>query len=58
MCIIIQNHKGETFIAEKLPDISCFFSDMVGFTQLSSTMSPQQVVKMLSNIVNGKFAKL
>ncbi|KAG2373994.1 hypothetical protein C9374_011659 [Naegleria lovaniensis] len=44
---------GETFIAEKLPDITCFFSDMVGFTKLSSSMNAHQVVKMLSDIVNG-----
>ncbi|KAF0977991.1 hypothetical protein FDP41_003313 [Naegleria fowleri] len=44
---------GETFIAEKLPDITCFFSDMVGFTKLSSTMNAHQVVKMLGEIVNG-----
>ncbi|KAF0971866.1 hypothetical protein FDP41_010089 [Naegleria fowleri] len=44
---------GETFIAEKLPDITCFFSDMVGFTKLSSSMNAHQVVKMLGDIVNG-----
>ncbi|KAF0978816.1 hypothetical protein FDP41_001886 [Naegleria fowleri] len=44
---------GETFIAERFADITCFFSDMVGFTKLSSTMNPSQLVGMLNTIVNG-----
>ncbi|EFC49455.1 predicted protein [Naegleria gruberi] len=44
---------GETFIAEKFGDITCFFSDMVGFTSLSSDMNPTELVGMLNNIVNG-----
>ncbi|EFC40264.1 predicted protein [Naegleria gruberi] len=45
--------KGETFIAEKLSDITCFFSDMVGFTKISSTMQATELVKMLNAVVNG-----
>ncbi|KAG2385646.1 hypothetical protein C9374_003461 [Naegleria lovaniensis] len=45
--------QGETFIAEKLGDITCFFSDMVGFTNLSSNMQPTELVQMLNTIVNG-----
>ncbi|KAG2373678.1 hypothetical protein C9374_011967 [Naegleria lovaniensis] len=45
--------KGETFIAEALKDITCFFSDMVGFTKISSTMLPTDLVKMLNAIVQG-----
>ncbi|EFC47659.1 predicted protein [Naegleria gruberi] len=44
---------GETFIAEKFNDVTCFFSDMVGFTSISSNMSPTDLVKMLNTIVNG-----
>ena len=44
---------GETFIAEKFADITCFFSDMVGFTKISSTMNPTELVSMLNVIVNG-----
>nr|CAG4708142.1 unnamed protein product [Naegleria fowleri] len=44
---------GETFIAERFTDITCFFSDMVGFTNISSTMNPSQLVGMLNTIVNG-----
>ncbi|KAG2382984.1 hypothetical protein C9374_004951 [Naegleria lovaniensis] len=44
---------GETFIAERFTDITCFFSDMVGFTKMSSSMNPSQLVGMLNTIVNG-----
>ena len=45
--------QGETFIAEKFADISVFFSDMVGFTRISSDMNPNELVGMLNYIVNG-----
>ncbi|KAG2370927.1 hypothetical protein C9374_013727 [Naegleria lovaniensis] len=44
---------GETFIAEKFNDVSCFFSDMVGFTSMSSVLNATDLVKMLNTIVNG-----
>jgi PAS domain S-box-containing protein len=44
--------KGETCIAEQLPDVTCFFSDMVGFTKMSSTMSAYDLVQLLNSIVN------
>jgi PAS domain S-box-containing protein len=44
--------KGETCIAEQLPDVTCFFSDMVGFTRMSSTMSASDLVQLLNSIVN------
>ncbi|EFC43302.1 predicted protein [Naegleria gruberi] len=44
---------GETFIAEKFADITCFFSDMVNFTRISSDMNPSELVLMLNFIVNG-----
>ncbi|EFC40898.1 predicted protein [Naegleria gruberi] len=44
---------GDTFIAEKFADITCFFSDMVGFTNLSSGLNPNELVGMLNTIVNG-----
>ncbi|EFC37886.1 predicted protein [Naegleria gruberi] len=45
--------KGDTFIAEKFDDITCFFSDMVGFTKMSSTLQPTELVEMLNDLVNG-----
>ncbi|KAG2393520.1 hypothetical protein C9374_007051 [Naegleria lovaniensis] len=44
---------GETFIAEKFNDITCFFSDMVNFTKMSSSLNPSELVTMLNHIVNG-----
>ncbi|EFC44625.1 predicted protein [Naegleria gruberi] len=43
---------GETNIYENFKDVTCFFSDIVGFTTMSSTMEPNQVVAMLNEIVN------
>ncbi|KAG2379476.1 hypothetical protein C9374_006593 [Naegleria lovaniensis] len=45
--------KGETFICDKFSDITCFFSDMVGFTKISSKMQATDLVIMLNFIVNG-----
>jgi PAS domain S-box-containing protein len=44
--------KGETNIAETFTDVTCFFSDMVGFTKMSSTMSATDLVTLLNSIVN------
>ncbi|EFC38083.1 predicted protein [Naegleria gruberi] len=44
---------GASLIAEKFPDVTCFFSDMVGFTALSSKMGPNDLVQMLNTIVIG-----
>jgi len=41
-------------VADKLNDVTCYFSDMVGFTSMSSGMGPTELVKMLGSIVNGK----
>ncbi|EFC35253.1 predicted protein, partial [Naegleria gruberi] len=49
--------QGETFIAEKFADVTIFFSDMVGFTKMSSGMEADQLVMMLNTIVN-EFDKL
>ena len=44
---------GTSLIAEKFADITCFFSDMVGFTSLSSKLAPNELVQMLNQIVMG-----
>ena len=44
---------GASLIAEKFPDVTCFFSDMVGFTSISSKMGPNDLVQMLNTIVIG-----
>ncbi|KAG2379253.1 hypothetical protein C9374_007392 [Naegleria lovaniensis] len=55
--VAVKLKSGETFIAEKFNDVTCFFSDMVGFTKMSSNMNANQLVGMLNHIVNG-FDKL
>lgn len=37
-------------IAESFPDTTVLFADIVGFTQLSSQISPQELVEMLNQI--------
>ncbi|EFC38208.1 membrane bound PAS domain-containing adenylate/guanylate cyclase [Naegleria gruberi] len=49
----LKNSTGESFISEKLNCITCFFSDMVGFTQMSSNMASHELVGLLNEIVNG-----
>lgn len=44
---------GESCISEKFDDISCLFSDMVGFTKMSSSLSAHELVQLLNNIING-----
>ena len=45
--------RGDTFIAEALADVSVFFSDMVGFTKISSGLPPVDLVRMLNTVING-----
>jgi adenylate cyclase len=41
---------GETTIAERFSDATVLFADIVGFTQLSATVSPENLVGMLDAI--------
>jgi len=41
--------KGETII-EKYDMVTIFFSDIVGYTKMSSEMTPQEVMKMLNDL--------
>ncbi|KAL9658602.1 hypothetical protein ABK040_006139 [Willaertia magna] len=45
--------QGETYIAEKVDDVTCLFSDIVQFTLMSSGMSAVDLVQMLNSIING-----
>lgn len=49
--------KGESQIAETFPEVTVLFADIVGFTQLSSQLSPRQLVGMLNDVF-GKFDEL
>ncbi|MDX1344949.1 MAG: adenylate/guanylate cyclase domain-containing protein [Sedimenticolaceae bacterium] len=42
--------KGEVVIADRFPEITVLFSDIVGFTELSSNIRPQDLVVMLNGI--------
>lgn len=41
---------GEEGIADSFPEVSVLFSDIVGFTQMSSTLGARQVVEMLNEV--------
>lgn len=41
---------GEVTIADRFPEASILFADLVGFTPLSQTMTPEQLVRMLDAI--------
>ncbi len=42
--------KGETNIADSYPDITVLVADLVGFTNLSTHVPPEQVVELLNEI--------
>ncbi len=41
---------GEPLIADRFDDVTLLFADIVGFTQLSSTMSPAELVGVLNDV--------
>jgi class 3 adenylate cyclase len=41
---------GETTIAERFSDVTVLFADIVGFTELSATRSPEEVVDILNRV--------
>jgi class 3 adenylate cyclase len=41
---------GETVIADRFEDMAVLFADVVGFTELSSRMSPTDVVSLLNEV--------
>jgi adenylate cyclase len=49
--------KGESNIAETFPEVTVLFADLVGFTQLSASISPRQLVHILNDIF-GRFDEL
>jgi adenylate cyclase len=42
--------KGETNIADNLPDVTVLIADLVGFTTLSAHIGPEQIVQLLNEI--------
>ena len=49
--------KGESNIAEVFPEVTVLFADIVGFTQLSASIAPRQLVHILNDIF-GRFDEL
>ncbi|KAG2386973.1 hypothetical protein C9374_002008 [Naegleria lovaniensis] len=43
---------GEQFIADKFDDVTCLFSDLVGFKEASLSMSAIEIVGTLNDIIN------
>jgi adenylate cyclase len=41
---------GETVIADRFDDMAVLFADVVGFTELSSRLSPNEVVSLLNDV--------
>jgi PAS domain S-box-containing protein len=50
--IVTRLKRGDTNISESFDSVTCFFSDMVGFTTLSGTMGPSELVQLLNAVVN------
>ena len=48
--IIGRLNSGETIIADRFDDVSVLFSDLVGFTEISSELAPTQLVSYLNTL--------
>jgi adenylate cyclase len=44
---------GAEMIADGHSDVTVMFADLVGFTQLTDTMSPKQIVRLLNQVFSG-----
>jgi adenylate cyclase len=50
--IVTRLNSGETVIADQLSDVTILFSDLVGFTKLSSLLSAGDLVRLLNGLVS------
>jgi len=51
--IIGRLNDGETIIADRFDNVSVLFSDLVGFTEISSTLAPTELVSYLNALFSG-----
>ena len=54
---VVENLENGTSVTDRLMQVTLIFADIVGFTAWSSDKSPEQIVKMLSNLFT-RFDKL
>jgi adenylate cyclase len=50
MAIVTRLHSGETVIADQLSNVTILFSDLVGFTKLSSRLSATDLVRLMNKL--------
>ncbi len=48
--VVERMRKGEVGIADRFPEATILFSDLVGFTNLASRSSPGQIIEILNNL--------
>jgi adenylate cyclase len=48
--IVARMHDGETVIADQLSNVTILFSDLVGFTKLSSRLSAADLVRLMNEL--------
>lgn len=47
---VVQNLKDQSSITDRVTDVTILYADIVGFTNWSSTRSPEEIVNMLSEL--------
>jgi len=48
--VVERMRRGETVIADRIPEATILFSDLVDFTRLSAALAPEETVKLLGHL--------